>query len=248
MFSQDDLNFEIIVADDGSRSDTAELISDYAKKSPIPIKHIYHEDKGFRAAEIRNKAVMSCIGDYLIFLDGDCIALPNFISRHKKLAQYTYFVPGNRILCNQAFTQKIIDQRQFIHRTSLLTLVIWRLQKKINRLLPLIYLPFHQLRLMRPNYWGGAMTCNLAIWKQDFYAVNGFDECFYGWGYEDSDLVIRLIHYGVKRKEGRFALPVFHLWHQQNDRQQQEINRQLLMQRVNNPNFTQAEKGIKQSI
>ncbi len=101
---------------------------------------------------------------------------------------------------------------------------------------------------MRPNYWGGAMTCNLAIWKQDFYAVNGFDECFYGWGYEDSDLVIRLIHYGVKRKEGRFALPVFHLWHQQNDRQQQEINRQLLMQRVNNPNFTQAEKGIKQSI
>jgi glycosyltransferase involved in cell wall biosynthesis len=247
LFCQDDLNFEIIIADDGSRPDTAELIAMYSQISPVPIKHIYHEDKGFRAAKIRNKAVLNCSGDYLIFLDGDCIALPHFIARHRKLAKNAHFVPGNRILFNQSFTQTIIDQRQLIHKTPLLTFVMWRLQKKINRLLPLIYLPFNQFRLLRLNYWGGAMTCNLAVWKEDFYAVNGFDECFYGWGYEDSDLIVRLIHHGVKRKEGRFALPVFHLWHKQNDRYQQENNYQLLMQRVNDSFFIRAEKGIYES-
>jgi predicted glycosyltransferase involved in capsule biosynthesis len=92
------------------------------------------------------------------------------------------------------------------------------------------------------------MTCNLAIWKDDFYAVNGFDECFNGWGYEDSDLIVRLIHNGVKRKEGRFALPVLHLWHKQNDRHQQAHNYQLLMQRVFDDGFIRAEKGLFEKI
>lgn len=244
LFSQDDLHFEIIVADDGSRSDTTELISYYVEKSPVLIKHIYHEDKGFRAGEIRNKAVLSCSGDYIIFLDGDCITLPHFISRHRKFAQSKHFVPGNRILANQSFTQSVIDNNLFLHKYSFFTFLKWRFQNNINRLLPLIYLPFNKLRLIRPKYWAGAMTCNLAVWKEDFYAVNGFDECFYGWGYEDSDLIVRLIHNGVKRKEGRFALPVIHLWHEQNDRRRQENNYRLLMQRIDNKNFIKAKEGI----
>lgn len=246
LFFQDNLDFEIIIADDGSRADTAEFIAYYAQRSPVPMKHVYHEDDGFRAAKIRNKAVLNCAGDYLIFLDGDCVTLPHFISRHKQMAQQAYFVAGNRILLNQSFTQSIIEESQLFHETPWLTFIKWRLQKKINRLLPLVYLPLNQFRLARPNYWGGAMTCNLAMWKNDFYAVNGFDECFYGWGYEDSDLIIRLIHNGVKRKEGRFALPVFHLWHKPNNRYQQENNYQLFMQRVNDSTFIRAKKGISE--
>lgn len=244
LFAQEDLNFEIIIADDGSRPDTAELIETYSQKSPIQIKHIYHEDKGFRAATIRNKAVLNCMGDYIIFLDGDCVVLPQFIARHRKLAQQHYFVPGNRVLLNASFTKTVISTPLFIHKTTWRTWLSWRMQNKINRFLPLIYFPFHYMRLTRPYYWGGAMTCNLAVWKEDFLAVNGFDNRFQGWGYEDSDLIVRLIHHGVKRKEGRFALPVFHLWHTQNDRSQQESNYQLLMQRVNNSNFIRAEEGI----
>ena len=248
LFCQDDLNFEIIIADDGSRSDTTELITYYSQKSPVPIKHIYHEDNGFRAAKIRNKAVMNCSGDYLIFLDGDCVVLSHFISRHRRFAQKEYFIPGNRILLNQQFTQSVIENNILLYKASFFTFFKWRLYNKINRLLPLMYLPYHQFRLVRPNYWGGAMTCNLAIWKDDFYAVNGFDECFNGWGYEDSDLIVRLIHNGVKRKEGRFALPVLHLWHKQNDRHQQAHNYQLLMQRVFDDGFIRAEKGLFEKI
>jgi predicted glycosyltransferase involved in capsule biosynthesis len=90
------------------------------------------------------------------------------------------------------------------------------------------------------------MTCNLAVWKSDFIAVNGFDEQFEGWGYEDSDLVIRLIHLGINRKEGRFAVPVLHLWHKQNDRSQHDSNYHRLMDRLKDPLFIRAEKGIDQ--
>lgn len=92
------------------------------------------------------------------------------------------------------------------------------------------------------------MTCNLAIWKNDFISVNGFDETFEGWGYEDSDLVIRLMHYGVKRKEGRFAVPVLHLWHQQNDRSQQDRNYQRLLDRLNDASLIRAKQGLEQYL
>jgi predicted glycosyltransferase involved in capsule biosynthesis len=108
----------------------------------------------------------------------------------------------------------------------------------------LLYLPFNRFRLLRPNHWENAMTCNLGVWKTDFVAVNGFDESFEGWGYEDSDLVIRLIHYGVKRKEGRFALPVLHLWHKQNDRTNQSANYELLLKRINAVDLVRAESGL----
>jgi glycosyltransferase involved in cell wall biosynthesis len=244
LFQQDDLGFEIIVADDGSRSDTTDLINTFSQKSPVSLKHVYHEDKGFRAAAIRNKAVLESEGDYLIFLDGDCVVFPHFISRHKCFAQRNFFVAGNRILLNQAFTQTVLEQNLPIYKQPILTFLKWRFQNKINRFLPLLYLPFNRFRLLRPNHWENAMTCNLGVWKTDFVAVNGFDESFEGWGYEDSDLVIRLIHYGVKRKEGRFALPVLHLWHKQNDRTNQSANYELLLKRINAVDLVRAESGL----
>jgi predicted glycosyltransferase involved in capsule biosynthesis len=92
------------------------------------------------------------------------------------------------------------------------------------------------------------MTCNLAIWRKDFYAINGFDALFEGWGYEDSDLVVRLIHTGVNRKEGRFALPVLHLWHPQQDRHFEPENYQRLQARIHSPHFTRAKQGLAETF
>ncbi len=95
----------------------------------------------------------------------------------------------------------------------------------INRCAPLWYWPFDYARKQYLKSWKGAKTCNLGVWQQDFMAVNGFDERYEGWGYEDSDLVIRLIHSGVYRKSGCFALPVFHLWHAEQSRDKESDNR-----------------------
>ncbi|MGR9117105.1 MAG: glycosyltransferase family 2 protein [Gammaproteobacteria bacterium] len=245
LLAQQDRHFEVLIADDGSTDETHELITRFQQRSPIAIHHIFHEDKGFRAGTIRNKAVTASAGRYLLFMDGDCIALPTFIKRHRELAEKGYFVPGNRVLLMQAYTEKVLAQDIPLHKASFIYFVGLWLQRCINRLLPLIHLPLYQ-RYRHPDFWQKAMTCNLAVWKSDFIAANGFDEIFEGWGYEDSDLVIRLIHQGIKRKEGRFAVPVLHLWHPQSNRSQHEQNYQRLTHRLSDKTLTQAVKGLDQ--
>ncbi len=98
---QNDQNFEILIADDGSNDKTKDVITRFSKLSSIPITHVWQEDCGFRAAAIRNKAVIQAKGEYLVFIDGDCITLPSFIQQHRFLAEKNFFVSGNRILLSE---------------------------------------------------------------------------------------------------------------------------------------------------
>jgi len=101
------------------------------------------------------------------------------------------------------------------------------------------------LRKRQPKRWQGAKTCNLAAWRTDLIKINGFDESFQGWGHEDADLVVRLIRSGVHRKQGRFAVPVLHLWHPEQDRSHEVDNRQRL-QTILKTSHTLAKKGLNQ--
>ncbi|HSQ05513.1 MAG TPA: galactosyltransferase-related protein, partial [Burkholderiales bacterium] len=91
--------------------------------------------------------------------------------------------------------------------------------------------------------WEGVKTCNLSAWREDLVRVNGFDEAYAGWGLEDSDLVIRLIHAGVKHKSARCATPLFHLWHPENDRARLPENERRLAA-LRTSNRTRAEAGV----
>ncbi len=246
LFAQHDKAFEIIIADDGSTFANQALAQVYCAKSPVPIQYVHHEDQGFRAGTIRNKAVASSQGDYLLFIDGDCVCRADFIARHRQLAESGYFVPGNRVLLSESFTQEVIEKRISLQRKSLSYFIFLWMQRKINRISAFIKLPLGRIRKLQPKKWQKAMTCNLALWKNDFLQVNGFDELFEGWGFEDSDLVIRLIHAGIKRKEGRFAAPVLHLWHRHHDKSKQELNYQRLLERLARQDFIVARKGVSQ--
>ncbi|MBL6987956.1 MAG: glycosyltransferase family 2 protein [Methylobacter sp.] len=246
LFAQNDRNFEIVIADDGSTPVNQALTQVYCAKSPVSIQYVHHDDQGFRAGTIRNKAVAVSQGEYLLFIDGDCVLGPEFIARHRQLAEIGCFVPGNRVLLSESFTQEVIENHIQIYKESLLYFISLRLQNKINRISAFIRLPLGFLRKLQPKKWQKAMTCNLAVWKNDFLRTNGFDELFEGWGYEDSDLVIRLIHAGIKRKEGRFAVPVLHLWHRHNDKSKQDSNYQRLMDRLKQQDFIVAIKGVSQ--
>lgn len=246
--AQTDKNFEVLVADDGSTQATQDWLAQFQAASHLSIRHVYHQDDGFRAAMIRNKAAAAARGEYLIFLDGDCVVLPSFIARHRQLAEAGFFVPGNRLLLSERYTAHVLQQELDLARQSAAFFVWHWLKRDMNRLLPLLVVPFNAWRYRQPQRWQKAMTCNLGVWRSDFVAVNGFDEVFAGWGYEDSDLVIRLIHAGVKRKEGRFALPVLHLWHRQNDRSQHDENYQRLMQRLAQADLVLAERGVGQYL
>jgi glycosyltransferase involved in cell wall biosynthesis len=227
--AQRDADFEVIVADDGSTAETTQLVDAFRTQADFSLKHVWHEDSGFRAGAIRNRAIAAASGEYIVFTDGDCIPRSNFVTGHRSLAEHGCFLAGNRILLSQDFTRRIVAEQIPVHAWSALRLSKARGQGDVNRLLPLLRLPLgHRLRTRGGQRWAGARTCNLSAWRDDLLTVNGFDEAYSGWGLEDSDLALRLIHSGVQKKSGQFALPVLHLWHPENARDDLERNRQML--------------------
>lgn len=225
---QTTLDFELLVADDGSRDETRQLVNDHASRAPFPLHHVWQPDQGFRAGAARNRAAAATLADYLVFVDGDCIPSLDFVARHCALAEAGHFLSGNRVLCSEAFTRTVLAHRVPIQRWSVARWMLAWGRRDINRVLPLIRLPDGRLRRRSPRLWQGVKTCNLSVWRKDFIHVNGFDERYAGWGLEDSDLVIRLLHAGIRHKSARFAAPVFHLWHPENDRSHLSENQKRL--------------------
>jgi glycosyltransferase involved in cell wall biosynthesis len=132
------------------------------------------------------------------------------------------------MLLSERFTAEVLRERLPIHEWSTRRWLIAWVRREVNRALPLAQLPDGPLRKRDAKRWEGVKTCNLSAWRDDLVRVNGFDERYSGWGLEDSDLVIRLVHAGVRHKSARFAAPVFHLWHRENDRMQLDENQRRL--------------------
>ncbi|MXR37939.1 glycosyltransferase family 2 protein [Craterilacuibacter sinensis] len=218
-------DWEVVVADDGSGEETRRVVASYQGKMEGRLLHAWQEDKGFRAAEARNLAVTKSTGDYLIFLDGDCIPCSDFIQEHMRLAEAGWFIAGNRVLMSAHFTEQYLaGSIKPVTSWSLSDWLCFRSRKEINNALGWLRLALPGFRKKKPKDWKLFRTCNAAVWRNDFYAVDGFDCTFSGWGYEDSDLAVRLLRLGVKIKNGRFAVPVLHLWHHENDRSQHDEN------------------------
>ena len=160
--------------------------------------------------------------------------LKSFIRLHKKLSEKKYFVSGTRILLNEKFTFEVITNHLPIYNYTFLNWICVWLKRDCDRFLGLMKLPLGILRKFRPKSWHGVKGCNIAAWKDDFLLISGFDENYIGWGYEDSDLVIRLINNGIYRIDGHFAIPVIHLWHKIQDRTKSEYNYSILQEKINN--------------
>lgn len=241
---QEDTKFEVVLAEDGCSEATESLVERW--KSRLPLAHVRHEHRGFRAGEIRNRAVLASRGDYVVFLDGDCLARPDFIATHRKLAEPGWFVTGNRALLSPELTSKVLSKQLESERWGLGQWLRQRVMGGLNRLPPILRLPLGPLRKWRPSAWKDARSCNLAVWRSDLDRVDGFDAIFNGWGKEDSDLIVRLLHSGVRRKDGACATGVLHLWHPPADRSQLPENEQKLA-RVIESGRVRAEQGMSGS-
>jgi glycosyltransferase involved in cell wall biosynthesis len=216
--TQSDRNFEIIIADDGSTESTKQVIEQFKASTSIPIEHLWQEDQGFRKTIILNRAIAAAHGDYLVFLDGDCIVQPDFIARHRALAQKGYLVSGSRVLLNEKLTKELITWPQWDFARFSSNLLGKRLGGDINKYWPLkIKLGNGAWRDYKKFVWRRIKGCNMACWKSDAEAIHGFDETMTGWGHEDADFVFRLQRHHIIRKSGSWATEVFHLFHKIND-------------------------------
>ena len=97
--SQSIMPFDILIADDGSTAETRDTVLEMQEKlkHALPIKHIWHEDIGFRKPKILNETVRQSTADYLIFIDGDCMAHRHFIRSHVDNSSPEAILSGKRV-------------------------------------------------------------------------------------------------------------------------------------------------------
>ena len=236
---------EVLIADDGSQADQVAMLHEQCPAFKCPVRHIWHADVGFTAAQARNLAANRATGDYLVFLDGDCIPNKAFVAQHTRLAEAGCFVNGSRVLLSETLTARVLQGSVNLLNQPVSFWLRARLRGDCNKLLHLLSWPWRLFRVKQRFQWNGIRSCNFAVWRHDFAAVNGFDETFQGWGHEDADLVLRLSHLGVQRKNGFMATEVFHLWHRENKRDHESTNKNRVLQRIKT-DLILAEKGLRE--
>lgn len=236
---------EVVIADDGSSAGQVDLLRAMCPVFSCSVRHVWHPDIGFTASASRNLGAYHATGDYLVFLDGDCVPGPSFVKAHAQLARKDCFVNGSRVLLSESLTQRVVRNEIDLLDQSIIFWVDARLKGDSNKLLHLMKWPSSLHRLQKRFKWKGIRSCNLAVWNKDFCDVNGFDETFEGWGHEDADLVLRLSHRGVLRKNGFWSTEVYHLWHGEQKRNLESVNREKVIERMKT-NQTIAEKGLAQ--
>ena len=231
--TQTDLDFEIIIADDGSTTTTKDLIEAIQKNFPVKITHLWQEDQGFRKTRILNQAIQAAHGEYLVFLDGDCIVQPDFISQHRALSQANHLVTGSRVLLNDELSKQLLLWANWDFKKFTDNLLSSRLSGGINKYCPLkIKLGDGAWRNYKKFVWRRIKGCNMACWKTDALAIGGFDETMTGWGHEDADFVFRLQSKGLIRKSGSWATEVLHLYHRINDQSNAAENARRVREKI----------------
>ncbi|MDX9715218.1 MAG: glycosyltransferase family 2 protein [Dissulfurispiraceae bacterium] len=213
---------EIVIADDGSTQETAEMIRNISATSPVAIKHVWHEDKGFRAASIRNRAAAESEGDYLIFCDDDSMPTKYLVKDHVEHREKGFLIQGHRVLLGPSISNSLTVQSM----PGFFQLLKLSLKNEASNITNCLRLPFPLVRVSQKLR--GIRSCNMSLYKSDFISVNGFNEDFEGWGKEDSELVVRLYKLGIKRLDIKFRCACYHLFHEHYDRANLEKNTALL--------------------
>jgi glycosyltransferase involved in cell wall biosynthesis len=197
---------EVLVADDGSAPATAELVAGWAGRLPVPVRHLWQEDLGFRLARSRNRAIAAATGEYLVLVDGDMTLHPKFIADHRRAARPGAFVQGWRVYAGPQTGSHMLANRLLDCSPLAPDL---RRRHRLLRLPPLAWL-IHARAHRSPRKIQG---CNQGYWREDLLRVNGFDERMTQWGGEDDELGARLFNAGVRRRDLRFAAVAVHLHH-----------------------------------
>lgn len=206
-------NFEVVIADDGSKPATKELLEEMSKEVFYPIVHVWQEDDGFQKSRILNKAVVACRTDYIIMTDGDCIPREDFVHVHYINKEPGYFISGGYYMLPMNISKLIsladIEQQRCFDIHWLKKMGIPKTFK--NNKLTASGIISKLLNWVTPTNasWNGH---NSSGWKHDILNVNGFDERMQ-YGGQDRELGERLFNFGIKSKQLRYSAVCVHLDH-----------------------------------
>ncbi len=199
--------FEVVVADDGSRDETAAVVRQFAGTAPFPVRFVTHDHAGFQAARCRNNGVRHSAAEHFVFVDGDCILPPDHIETHLRAHRPGTVTSGYCVRLTQETSQQI--DFAAIKRGGLERYATAGELRKLAT-------------MHRKAWWYGLLnhptkpalrSTDFSIARTDFEQINGFDEQFRGWGGEDDDLGRRLKSAGVGQVSVLDKTRVYHLWH-----------------------------------
>jgi len=218
---------EVFICDDGSTEETAHMVTGFSKTFPVPLEHLWQPDEGWRLTKARNMGIRKSSGDYIIFIDGDCIPGHRFIEDHKFLAEKGAMVFGDRI--------HVIESAVDSFSPDLFSLLLYSAKRKLRKRSIVLRSPWE-----KPTIFGLedvdahslaniALGCNMGFWKKDMERVNGFDEKMTGWALEDIEVTARMLVSGIKIKKIRKKAIVYHLDHGVED-----YDKETILDRIEN--------------
>lgn len=201
-------NFELIIADDGSRQDYRSLLERWAPRFPHPIQHVRHEDLGFRKTRILNRAIRVSRFDRLIFVDMDCLPHHDFVRNHLR-----YLEPGSALACRRVNVQREdVPSANEIWKSGLAfspaRLIRLHLHGRASLIEHGVVLPFGY-----ETGYRGILGSNFSVWKKDLEKINGFNAEFAGPAWEDTDVDYRLRLAGIKIRTVRHRVVEYHVVH-----------------------------------
>ena len=205
---------ELIFADDGSKEDVADVIKDLIAKCPFEIKCVYQEDIGFRLARSRNNGARTATGELLIFLDQDVIMPDDFIEKIYNARKKKRIVFSRGVLSYERQKEKIqMDLNQGKNFSKIYKFVTSRQKSEIKKFVKrdILYRVLYKLKLRTR----GAKIVGLifSLYREDYVAINGFDENYIGWGHEDDDFGNRFFKYGGETYSFKFERYPIHMYH-----------------------------------
>ncbi len=219
---QDFKSFEVVISDDGSKPEVVQEINSIIKTSPLSIKHLWHEDKGFRKTKILNEAIRRSESDYLVFIDGDCIPHYKFVGEHFFNKTQKVLLAGRRVNMSDKMSLTLTEQKirsGYLERGFTLKLIIDSILCNTNHVIKGIYVKNNVFRKFLNRKMKGVLGCNFSIHKSDLMDINGFDERYEAPAVgEDSDIEFRLIGNNVKIKMIKNMAVQYHIYHKKLDR------------------------------
>jgi glycosyltransferase involved in cell wall biosynthesis len=230
---------EVLIADDGSRDDTRDLIAREAVTFPVPLRHLWQPDEGFRKGRILNEAMARAQGEYLIAIDGDMLIHPEFVRSHLRFARRGWYIQGSRMMLDEHATARTLAAGR---------LAAGPLSRGVRNRINGIHAPLlSSLSRGDPGPIKRTRGCNISYWRSDVVRVNGYDEDIKGWGREDTELIARLMNSGVRRRNLKFAAVSYHLHHRTRPRDADAGNFDRVLAVVRD-HVTRCEHGIDRHL
>lgn len=209
-------DFEVLVADDGSGPAMKELIEQTQTRVQFRVRHLWHEDRGFRKNAMLNKAVTASETDYLVFIDGDCVPHHKFLEDHQTNREPNTVLCGRRVNFSRQITGRLTlnDIQSGVYEKLSPRVLLDGLLSRSSNLEDAIRIENQSLRRLLHRNRVRILGCNFSVEKELLERINGFDEDYKAPGLgEDTDIAFRLGLIGARFKTLRYLAAQYHLYH-----------------------------------